>query len=236
MDTKENPQTFAAKLRQIRYREPVLPPSQPATIPARPCVVKNCDTQIPAGDTSAMCAAHREETEAIDRFMRKQEEYLRVRAERPALRSRVRAFLSFAWGPLVLIVCILLTTLFCASLARAVEVPDRIIAAIAQVETGTTWHAIGDVRGKWTRGTIGEVGPWQISPAVLRDLGATHKANRAHRDPVLAESLTRAWLAHLYRSTGDWRQAVAAYHAGLAGRGRPHGREYSDRVFNLVLQ
>jgi hypothetical protein len=224
MYTKENPQTFAAKLRQIGYREPVLPPSQPATIPARPCVVKNCDTQIPAGDTSAMCAAHREETEAIDRFMRKQEEYLRVRAERPALRSRVRAFLSFAWGPLTLIFFVALTTLLCVTCARAVDVPDRIIAAI------------GDVRGKWTRGSIGEIVPWQISPAVLRDLGATHKANRAHRDPVLAESLTRAWLAHLYRATGDWRQAVAAYHAGLAGRDRPHGREYSARVFNLVLQ
>jgi hypothetical protein len=210
MTTEQNPQNLAAKLRAAGHQEPILPPSQPPKID--------------------------EEADAYRRFLEAQTEYLQARHRVSPLYAILGDLLDRAWGPLVLILCVALTTLICVTCARAVEVPDRIIAAIAQVETGTTWHAIGDVRGKWTRGSIGEIGPWQISPAVLRDLGATHKANRAHRDPVLAESLTRAWLAHLYRSTGDWRQAVAAYHAGLAGRGRPHGREYSDRVFNLVLQ
>jgi hypothetical protein len=116
----------------------------------------------------------------------------------------------------------------------AVDVPDRIIAAIAAVETGTEWRGIGDVRGNFARGDIGEVGPWQLSPDVLRDLRAYDRRHRVHADPVLAESLTRAWLAHLYRTTGNWPDTVAAFHAGLAGRHRPHAREYSGRVLALA--
>lgn len=128
---------------------------------------------------------------------------------------------------------LVLMGLVAASL-RAVDVPDRIIAALCQVETGTTWHGVGDVRGTWSRGGIGEVGPWQMSPAVLRDLKAYDRRYRVHADPVLAESLTRAWLVRLYLATGCWAQTCAAYHGGLAGRHRPHAREYAARVMALA--
>ncbi len=232
----ETHQTFAAKLRALGYNEPVALPPQPVDpeqlIGAATCTVRNCGQIAQTGAT--MCRDCSEETEAMARFLDAQREYLRVMAERPTFWSRFRAFLSRIWGGLVLIVCVLLTTLGCVAMAQGVEVPDRVIAAIAQVETGTEWRGIGDVRGSWNRGDIGEVSPWQISPAVLRDLNAYDRRFRVHADPVLAESLVRLWLGRLYERTGCWSQACAAYHAGLAGRHRGYARDYAARVLAIA--
>jgi hypothetical protein len=105
-----------------------------------------------------------------------------------------------------------------------------VLVGIAAVETGTDYRDMGDVRGTWTRGAIGEAGPWQLSPAVLRDLKAYDRRARVHADVVLAESLTRAWLIHLYGITGNWPGAVAAYHAGLGNRHRSYAIAYARRV------
>lgn len=149
---------------------------------------------------------------------------------------RRRALAKFA-GPLSLIGAVLLTVALCigcTASAAAVEVPDRIVAAIAAVETSTEWRSIGDVRGTFARGDIGEVSPWQISPAVLRDMRAYDRRHRVHADPVFAESLVRLWLGRLYLTTGNWPEAVAAYHAGLRGRHRSYAREYADRVLAVA--
>lgn len=114
--------------------------------------------------------------------------------------------------------------------AEGADVPDWCLRGIAQVETGTEWRGMGDVRGTWSRGDLGEVGPWQLSPAVLRDLHAYDRRFRVHADPVFAESLTRAWLLHLYGATGTWPEAIAAYHAGLGARHRPYAIDYANRV------
>jgi len=127
-----------------------------------------------------------------------------------------------------------LLLLFLAAGLCAQDVPPWVLRGIAAVETGTDWRDTGDVRGTWARGSIGEVSPWQLSPDVLRDLGAYDRRARVHSCPVLAESLTRAWLVHLYARTGTWPQAIAAYHAGLRGRHRAYAREYADRVLNLA--
>lgn len=138
------------------------------------------------------------------------------------------------WKLQLLAALLCLTVGGCMRLA-AQDVPDRIVAAIAAVETGTTWRGVGDVRGTWARGGIGEVGPWQMAPSVLRDLKAYDRRSRIHADPILAESLVRLWLSHLYGSTGDWSQAIAAYHAGLGGRHRGYARDYADRVLALAF-
>ncbi len=114
--------------------------------------------------------------------------------------------------------------------AEGAEVPAWCIRGIAAVETGTDWRDIGDVRGTWSRCDIGEVGPWQLSPAVLRDLHAYDRRFRVHADPVLAESLTRAWLLRLYGVTRSWPQAVAAFHAGLGRRTESFATTYAERV------
>lgn len=131
-----------------------------------------------------------------------------------------------------IIVCWFIGIVLALALATAdgADVPAWVVRGIAQVETGTDWRGIGDVRGSFSRGSIGEVGPWQLSPAVLRDLHAYDRRRRVHADVVLAESLTRAWLLHLYGVTGSWSEAVAAYHAGLGARRQPFATTYADRV------
>jgi hypothetical protein len=132
---------------------------------------------------------------------------------------------------LAFLLAIALTLIVCR-FGLAVEVPDRIVAAIAAVETGTEWRSIGDVRGKWSRGADGEVSPFQLSPAVLTDMGVTNHA-RVHRDTVYAESLARLWLVRCYVKAGNWPDAVARYNAGNRYRSRT-ARDYSARVIALA--
>lgn len=134
-------------------------------------------------------------------------------------------------GHLSLIAAIALTFLVCR-FGLAVEVPDRIVAAIVQVESGCEWRGIGDVRGKWSRGADGEVSPFQISPAALSDMGVTN-ASRVHRDTVWAESLARLWLSRCFDRHGNWPEAVAAYNAGSRYRSRS-ARDYACRVIALA--
>lgn len=145
-------------------------------------------------------------------------------------REMRRRALSLWGGHLALLAAIALAFLFCKGCLAGAEVPAWVVRGIAAVETGTDWRDIGDVRGTWSRGSIGEVGPWQLSPAVLRDLRAYDRRFRIHADPVLAESLTRAWLLRLYGATGTWDDAVAAYHAGLGRRSEPFATTYAERV------
>ncbi|MBA3699473.1 MAG: hypothetical protein H0W78_11545 [Planctomycetes bacterium] len=112
-----------------------------------------------------------------------------------------------------------------------VPIPDWVIAGIAAVETGSTYRSGELVLYRNRRdGADGEVGPWQISPSVLQDLGVSHLLERIRSEPVLAESMTRAWLLRCYRRAGDWNVAVAIYHTGPAGDHR-RGRDYAERVF-----
>ena len=155
------------------------------------------------------------------------------------LRDRAwRAFLDrcgYAFGFLLSVstfALILVLALVTCAPAKGVEVPDRIVAAIAAVETRTEWRSIGDVRGKWSRGADGEVSPFQLSPAALTDMGVTNHA-RVHRDTVYAESLARLWLVRCYVQAGNWPDAVARYNAGNRYRSRT-ARDYSARVIALA--
>lgn len=115
--------------------------------------------------------------------------------------------------------------------ACAQDVPAWVLRGIAAVETRTTYRDIGDLTWRDQRiGAAGEVGPWQLSPAALRDLKAYDRRARVHAEPVFAESLTRAWLLRLHRITGTWPQAIAAYHAGLGNRRQTFAIDYAQRV------
>lgn len=99
------------------------------------------------------------------------------------------------------------------------DIPDWVLRGIARVETSSDWRDIGAIDYRDRRiGAAGEVGPWQLSPEALVDLGASKKAERIHRDVVLAESLTRAWLLRCHhQAMGDWYRAVGIFHAGPSG-------------------
>lgn len=138
----------------------------------------------------------------------------------------------FFLGMLVPIGATVLLCIALASPAKAAETPDRIIAALVQVESGCEWRGIGNIKGTWARGADGEVSPFQLAPAALTDMGVTNHA-RVHRDPVYAESLARLWLSRCYAKHGNWPQALAAYNAGSRYRSRS-ARDYADRILNLA--
>lgn len=183
-----------------------------------------------------------DDTESMMRYLRARDKYLREMFRAPTMRERLRDawgfFCDVVWprishaaiALLVIMATAAVLIVGCATTAKGSEVPSWAIRGIAQVETGTAWHDLGDVRGTWSRGTIGEAGPWQLSPAVLRDLKAYDRRHRVHADVVLAESLTRAWLLRLHRVTGSWDSTVAAYHAGLGRRTAGFAIEYAERV------
>lgn len=132
-----------------------------------------------------------------------------------------RKLWRWAWAPLISLV-------LCAT-APATEVPDRILHAIAEVETATDWHPGDGLTGP--RGSAQEASVFQLSPAVLRDLHAP-SASYVHSHPAIAEALTREWLARLYTREGSWAKALAAYHAGV--RGWRRGRDYARRVMAIA--
>ncbi len=145
--------------------------------------------------------------------------------------NRVRGCLMIACA-LVLVLGMRASASERPAAAPDTSIPDWVIAGIAAVETGSTYRGGRLVRYRDHRdGAAGEVGPWQIAPAVLDDLGAAHLRARVRTEPVLAESLVRAWLLRCYQRTGSWKSAVAVYHAGPGGSPR-RGSTYASRVYN----
>ncbi len=131
----------------------------------------------------------------------------------------------------------LVSVLFAITAAGASEVgpyepiPDWVIAGIAAVESGSTYREGNLVHYRDRRdGADGEVGPWQMAPSALSDLGVSHLRSRIRVEVVLAESMTRAWLLRCFRRAGNWNLAVAFYHTGPGGD-RRRGRLYAERVF-----
>ncbi len=144
--------------------------------------------------------------------------------------SRVRGRIVLACA-LVLVLGVRSTASDQPAAPPGTSIPDWVIAGIAAVETGSTYRGGRLVRYRDHRdGAAGEVGPWQIAPAVLDDLGAAHLRSRVRTEPVLAESLVRAWLLRCYQRTGSWTSAVAVYHAGPGGSTR-RGASYASRVY-----
>lgn len=142
-----------------------------------------------------------------------------------AIWQRCRLWLAF-----ILIIFLFVASIVIAAETAAADVPPWVLRGIAKVETSSDWRDIGDLTYRDKRvGADGEVGPWQLSPDALRDLCSYDKRDRIHRDVVLAESLTRAWLLRCHAQTGNWFDAVRIYHTGPDGD-RRRGIKYAERV------
>lgn len=150
---------------------------------------------------------------------------------RRAIRQRFMERCGYMLGLLLAVLaCAGVLLLALAAPVQSAEVPAWVLRGIAAVETGTTWRDMGDLHYRDRRiGADGEVGPWQLAPSVLKDLGVEHLRARIHREPILAESMTRAWLLRCHRRTGDWFEAVAIFHTGPHGE-RRRGHSYAARV------
>lgn len=100
---------------------------------------------------------------------------------------------------------------------------EQIAKAICQIETGTTWDG-SKIHGTYRRGKAGEIGPWQITPEMLRKTGG---ATGGFDDFVL----TYTW----FRSRSkNWQDACAAYHRGLNGTHKKAAKDYAQRVEALI--
>lgn len=145
-----------------------------------------------------------------------------------ALRSAERFLILSGMGFWLLVVLIAF-----GGKAAGQDVPDWVLRGIASQETDLHWTDMGVLSAAtWPKSTNGAVGPWHISLKVLRDLKLEDQAERIHRDAIYAESVTRQWLVHLYRETGDWFEVCAAWRAGLNGRHRDYARAYAERARN----
>lgn len=231
----ESPDTLASKLAAAGYQAPTVRPV---------CRTVNCGVAVTPGVIYCQdCIA---EIDSMQRYLRARDCYLSELSRHRSLPERAAILLATVWhwfaregwrrishcaiGMGIVLITALVLIVSCVASARGAEVPCWVLRGIAQVETGTVYHGVGDVRGTWSRGAIGEASPWQLSPAVLRDLRAYDRRHRVHADVVLAESLTRAWLLRLHRATGSWDSAVAAYHAGLGRRSHAFALDYAQRV------
>jgi hypothetical protein len=166
------------------------------------------------------------------------------RAHHPTVRDRLMVFIGNTWARIATwfdrmfdkiaggLVLFIITAFFALGLC-AVDVPDRIVAALVQVESGCEWRGMGEIRGTWLRGEAGEVSAFQLSPAALISMGAGDRSTRIHRDPVLAESFARLWLSRCFDQAGTWEGALARYNAGSRHRSRT-ARDYAARVLNLA--
>jgi hypothetical protein len=186
------------------------------------------------------CIVYAQETEAPMRsdHLAIADAYRQRQAMRLTWSDRVGICLTSAWAwcrdhldRILPGLILLVATSFLAIGLCAQEVPDSILRALVQVESGCDWRGIGDVRGHWSRGADGEVSCFQLSPAALSDMGVTNSA-RVHRDVVYAESLARLWLSRCYEKHGDWATALACYNSGSRYRSRK-ARDYSARIIAL---
>lgn len=138
---------------------------------------------------------------------------------------------------------IILILLSLATPSPAQEVPngnipmDRIVAAVAMVESGAVWRDTGDIRGGWSTGRDNEKSHWQLTPAVLSDLGlSARQIRQVAASPVYAESVFRLWYSRLLLRTGSHYEALCAFHRGLGGRHRRDAQDYATRVLNIASE
>lgn len=148
------------------------------------------------------------------------------------MRENLREFWNRCAGPIVLLVCVIITTALCLCAVRAQEVPDGIIRGLVAVESGAEWRGIGDINGNWKRGKAGEISHFQLSSSALKEMGAAQKAARICACPILAESYARKWLSLCYEKRGNWRDALASYNAG-SGYRSARAQDYASRILNL---
>jgi len=80
-------------------------------------------------------------------------------------------------------------------------------------------------------GAAGDVGLAQVLPATAANPGYGVASFDPH-NPVTNLFGAAQYLAALYRQTGNWRQALAAYNAGIGGQNSAAGQAYATAVLS----
>jgi len=98
-------------------------------------------------------------------------------------------------------------------------VPVDILTAIVHVESGGNRYAIG---------SSGEKGLMQLMPGTATELGVVNPF-----DPLENIRAGAKYLSQQYKSTGNWRDALAKYNGGKYYKGS-QAQGYADKVFAKV--
>lgn len=128
--------------------------------------------------------------------------------------------------------CALVALLFIAGFTLgllAEEPPAWLMRGLLAVETNSRLRADGSAEYRnQQRGTAGEVGITQALPSTLRQHGFS--PSLFEQSPSYALAATARILRRYKEQTGSWDGACAAWHRGLAGRGKPSAIRYALRV------
>ena len=118
-------------------------------------------------------------------------------------------------------------------IVNGIEIPNRVVQAIGQVEGGTTGQAKKEGNGRYS------YGKYQISAAFLTDVCKYHKLTfktSAVRDfDHVGELICRIGLVMIMEKRKcDLKTAIATYNGGWKNRKTKQCKDYADRVMALA--
>lgn len=120
-------------------------------------------------------------------------------------------------------------------IVNAVEIPNRVIAAIAQVEGGKTGEATKERNGRYS------YGKYQISAAFLSDvnkyydmqIAITAKDMRDH-DSIGKYVCQIGLVMIMEKRKCDLKTALAVYNGGWKNRNKKQCKDYANKVMKLA--
>jgi len=116
---------------------------------------------------------------------------------------------------------------------NGIEIPHKVVQAVAQVERGTTGQAKKEGNGRYS------YGKYQISAAFLTDVnkwaGTKYNTWRVQFEDVIGERVCQLGLVMIMEKRGCTLEvALAAYNGGWKNRNSKQCKDYAKRVMALA--
>ena len=118
-------------------------------------------------------------------------------------------------------------------IVNGIEIPNKVVQAIGQVEGGTTGQAKKEDNGRYS------YGKYQISAAFLSDVnkyfGKKYSTFRVQYEDGIAERVCLLGLLMIMEKRKcDLKTAIATYNGGWKNRKTKQCKDYADRVMALA--
>lgn len=111
-------------------------------------------------------------------------------------------------------------------ISQVYQVPPAIIRSVMEVESRGRNVTSENRDGSIDYGVM-QINSWWLPILKKQDIQKNDLMN------VCTNISVGAWLLqYSYRKTGNWKEAVAAYHAGHSKRHKPYAITYANKVFN----
>lgn len=107
------------------------------------------------------------------------------------------------------------------------KVPPEIVRSVIEVESNGRNVVSRENRNKTRDYGVMQINSWWEPVLKDHDIGLKDLMN------VCTNIAVGSWLLrYSFSMTGEWREAVAAYHAGYGNRKKGYAIAYSDKVFS----